>query len=165
MGGVISNLSTDPGIGVKNATGWTVWLGRDFSSAGIARPVAEAVSLHQKALSIQRQLPKVNGRCFMEHMQVYRGHKQKGDQNDLLALAYLEGVIAAHYDDVTLFKPQEWKGQLPEKQLVLRIRKTLSEEEVARLDHYLEVVPPGLRHNTYDSVGIGLVGLGRMHQR
>jgi hypothetical protein len=156
------DLSCDPGIGVKNGTGWATWLARELGHAGLIRPPDEP-NLDLRTRKIVEQLPPVDGVLHLEHMQVYRGQRQKEDPNDLVALAYLEGMISARYAQSRLYVPHEWKGNLPDEVLAKRIDKRLSEIELARLTSCLQNVPKSLRHNVYAAVGIGLFALGRLH--
>lgn len=86
--------------------------------------------------------------------QIYQGPKQKGDPNDLIDLALVVGRL---YPDV-LYKPREWKGQVPKDAMVKRIESKLTQEEKGRI----EKCSASLRHNVLDAVGIGLFHLGRL---
>jgi hypothetical protein len=163
------DVSVDAGIGVKNGTGWACWsLHKKLALAGLARPDPELSNLDQKARSVIAQLPRVvhGGVLHLEHMQVYGQARQKGDPNDLVSVAYLEGMISSLAASTTLYLPHEWKGNVPEVPLTKRIRKRLAEDdgvELAVLDAALKNIPKSLSHNVYDAVGIGLYAYGRLH--
>lgn len=168
------DLSIDPGIGKSNGTGWVLWhLDGTFARAGLVRADKDATSLAYQAISIRDGLrthlhdshhTKVR-RLYLEHMQIYGRQKAKGDPNDLVDVSYLEGVLAAPYDDVVLYSPHDWKGNVPNDVLERRIRAELIRYpgELDRLDADLRYVLKGLAHNTMAAVGIGLKGLGRLH--
>lgn len=170
----VLELSIDPGIGKSNGTGWGEWqprlgrLGLQLVGAGLATlPVDVTSDLDQRARLIIGQLrhPSYVRLIYMEHMQVYPGQKQKGDQNDLLSVVFLEGAIAQHYAKAVLYKPREWKGQVPEEALNRRIERHLDEQERKIFEESLRKIPKGLWHNVYDAVGIGLNAQGRLHTR
>lgn len=98
----------------------------------------------------------------IELPQVYRGSLQKGDPNDLVALGAVVGSILALCETDrprVLYKPREWKGQVPKDIMVKRIISKLSDDEKARA-----VLPraKSLSHNVWDAVGIGLFYLKRL---
>lgn len=87
----------------------------------------------------------------------------KGDPNDLIDVA---GVAAAFVQAaknafgarvVWAPKPEEWKGQLPKAVTEMRVKEKLKPEELARI----EDPGPGLLHNVYDAIHLGLVHLKR----
>ena len=170
----VRELSIDPGIGKTNGTGWGEWQpklnrpGMALVGAGLARLPAEATTdLDMRAGFIIGQLrhPSYVRLIYMEHMQIYPGQRQKGDQNDLLSVAFLEGAIAQHYARAVLYKPREWKGQVPEKTLNRRIEKRLDAQELKVFRECLSKIPPHLHHNVYDATGVGLNAYGRLHTR
>lgn len=87
----------------------------------------------------------------------------KGDPNDLIDIAgvvsacvlQIKASIGGHV--VWAPKPEEWKGQLPKAITESRVREKLSETESGRI----EKVNPGLIHNVFDSIHLGLVYLKR----
>lgn len=109
-----------------------------------------------------------------EHPQVYRASKSKGDPNDLILLATINGALAGALAmavakrDVGLVllspTPAEWAGQLPKATTGdpwrsprgLRIRERLTVDEAAVVQ---------VTHDAIDAVGIGLHVLGRLAPR
>jgi hypothetical protein len=95
------------------------------------------------------------GDCIIEIPQVYPGQQQRGDQNDLIKLAVMVGRYADRATAcgfrVKLFKPREWKGQLPKDVCWRRVRETLTPLE---LDN-LEKLPKSKAHNMHDAIGLG----------
>ena len=86
--------------------------------------------------------------------QVYRAGASKGDPDDLLQLAGGVGVFSVLVSaDVRIgVKPREWKGQVPKDVHHARLIKTLSAEDLEKINL---AAPPSLRHNVLDAVGIG----------
>ena len=97
-----------------------------------------------------------------EWPQVYqRGQgKSKGDPNDVVPLACVIGAAAAAMSpkSTRVFKPSEWKGQVPKPAIKKRIVDELTDAEVSR-------VSKRLAHDGYDAIGIGLYALGRLFRR
>lgn len=109
-----------------------------------------------------------------EHPQVYRAAKSKGDPNDLVLLATINGALAGALSmavaqrDVGLVilspTPAEWIGQTPKSTTGdpwasargVRIRERLSADEVQTIV---------VSHDAIDAVGIGLWALGRLTRR
>lgn len=84
--------------------------------------------------------------------------KQKGDQNDLIELSIVVGLIVAGLawgmsPEVVYYLPREWKKQMKKEITTPRILAALSPEERAAIQ-----LPKakGLQHNVYDGIGIGL---------
>jgi hypothetical protein len=104
-------------------------------------------------------------RVVLEVPRIYPASRQKGDPNDLLALARIVGRLQEHYlaagADVELIEPRTWKGTLPKEAMTERIRGRLSAAERARV----APVARSLEHNVLDAVGIGLHALGRLSPR
>lgn len=104
-------------------------------------------------------------RVLLEVPRIYPASRQKGDPNDLLALARIVGRLQEHYlaagADVELVEPRTWKGTLPKEAMTERIRGRLSAAERARV----APVARSLEHNVLDAVGIGLHALGRLSPR
>lgn len=109
-----------------------------------------------------------------EWPQIYTASKSKGDPNDLIAMAALNGALAAVMQiaaimrrgsfEVRSFLPAEWIGQVPKatrgkasaSPRAMRIHSRLSPAELA-------IVPD--QHDAIDAVGIGLHALGRLGVR
>lgn len=107
--------------------------------------------------------PSWNGypiRLVIEWPQVYRAGRGRGDPNDLLGLAAVDGALAAICLDykVVTYLPREWKGQVPKDVMVERIKSRLTPEELTRV----ELPAKSLQHNVYDAIGLGLKDLGRL---
>lgn len=93
----------------------------------------------------------------IELPQVYTQSKWKGDPNDLIQLALVVGALA--YDtQATLYRPSEWKKQVPKEIMGKRIleRLSLTEREAIR------ECPARHKHNVLDAIGIGLHHLKRL---
>lgn len=93
-------------------------------------------------------------KTVIELPQSYRIEFQKGDQNDLINLAYKAGRIAEkHGGESMLMLPREWKGQRPKKVTKARAKEALSPFELSLIRSEDD--------NLWDAVAIGLRVLGR----
>lgn len=99
----------------------------------------------------------------IEIPQTYGGRSAKGDTNDLIDLAFAAGFIARRINAASVVKmrPREWKGQVPKKIMIERVRSKLKPEETLPAVIALPA-QQGLRHNVWDGIGIGLKRLGRL---
>lgn len=96
----------------------------------------------------------------LEVPQVYSAGQQKGDTDDLIQLAGVDGCIVGYVgpDAVKAYLPREWGGQTPKHIKNARVMKELTEEE----KRAIEACAPSLLHNVQDAIGIGLYYLKRM---
>lgn len=94
---------------------------------------------------------------FVELPQVYRQRNQKGDPNDLIAVAVTVGALKGRWKSTTLVLPRTWKGNVPKKVTEERAKKALSAEELARTTG----IPAGKMNHVWDAIGLGLWALGR----
>jgi hypothetical protein len=91
----------------------------------------------------------------VEVPQIY-GPRQQKRPNDLIKVALLVGALGGLLPEslpIKEYRPSNWKGQVPKKIMVERIKAKLSAEERGR------VLLPSAKseeHNVYDAVGIGL---------
>jgi hypothetical protein len=98
---------------------------------------------------------------IVEVPRVYPAARQKGDQNDLIALAGVAYALACSFsfaEKRIRYFPREWKGTVDKETMARRIEARLSEVERATI----EPCPQSLRHNVLDAIGIGLKYLGRL---
>lgn len=94
----------------------------------------------------------------IEFPQVYPGYREN-DNNDLLQLAAVVGAVSSYaHQDVTVYRPRQWKRQVPKKVMVERIQGRLSEEETKLVSQHA----PSLMHNVWDAIGIGLYHVDRL---
>jgi hypothetical protein len=101
----------------------------------------------------------------IEFPQVYGGPRNE-DPNDLLQLAAVVGAISSRFNHVAVYRPRQWKGQVPKPKkrsepyiIAERCKRRLSPDELAAVEI------PGdtkLSWDVWDAVGIGLKHLGRM---
>lgn len=107
------------------------------------------------------QLARHINRVVIEIPKVYPATQQKGDQNDLIALAGFAYALATSVHSATeivRYFPRDWKGTIDADTMTARIEKRLMPAET----HYLEPCPKSLHHNMIDAVGIGMFNLGRL---
>ena len=103
---------------------------------------------------------------IIETPQAYTLRQQKGDQQDLIDLAFSAGRVAAKFRNVTRTLPAAWKGQVPKPKrrsdgpyiIEHRAFKRLSAEEITVVK-----VPQDwkLCCDVWDAVALGLWKLGR----
>jgi|APCry1669188970_1035186.scaffolds.fasta_scaffold01748_7 hypothetical protein len=101
---------------------------------------------------------------IVEIPRVYGAAQQKGDQNDLIALAgigYAASTAIVSATNRVRYFPREWKGTIDADQMTVRIEAKLIPAERQRI----EKCPASLRHNVIDAIGIGLKFVGRLEPR
>ena len=112
------------------------------------------------AIGVARKVDKV----LIEVPRIYPASQQKGDQNDLIALAgfaYALATCVHSAEEIVRFFPRDWKGTIDPDVMTSRIEARLAPAESASL----EPCPKSLRHNMIDAVGIGLFDMGRLDRR
>lgn len=100
----------------------------------------------------------------VEIPRVYPAARQKGDQNDLIALsgvAYALACSLVSAEKRVRYFPREWKGTIDGDTMIGRIEARLDARELAAI----EACPKSLRHNVVDAIGIGLKFVGRIEPR
>jgi len=116
-----------------------------------------------------RERDLVPGELVVEQM-VSRGSaaQRKGDQNDLIQLTLVSGLIAGILVQragarLYRYKPEQWKGTIPKpkrgEEYIVKKRVT-SRLDAAELAAIVPC-PASLEHNVFDAVGIGLHHTGR----
>lgn len=160
-------VSIDPGV---RACGVAVWLdGKILAAAhvksGVPKEARDATCWNGMAAAVLTYVGEVletegieDGALHLvcEFPQTYGGKSAKGDTNDLLSLAAVVGAILTAFQmtdqtDVTLWRPHEWKGNLPKEVTRARVDDKLKPHEFARVTW----PAPSLRHNVYDAIAIG----------
>lgn len=113
------------------------------------------------AEAVRTEVEPVDVDLVIEVPQVYVAGRSKGDPDDLLELAGVDGAITTllRPGKIAGFKPREWKGQVPKEIHHARVLRKLNEAETAVLER--ANVPPSLRHNVVDAVALGVWFLRR----
>jgi hypothetical protein len=99
----------------------------------------------------------------VELPQVYTVSKSKGDPNDLIQLAAIDGCLIGAFRErfkgvfVQAYLPAEWKGQVKKEAHHERIKKVISEAEVEKI----KMPVSSLAHNVWDAVALGLFAVNR----
>jgi hypothetical protein len=91
----------------------------------------------------------------IEEMWIYPNERVKRP-NDLLAVQKVVGLCRIMAKFTFEYTAAKWRGQVPEKTLIARIKASLSAEELAILGKYSN------QPDILDAVGIGLKHLRRM---
>lgn len=166
-----SFMTWDPGLSAKSGTGWSRFtqpLGPHFphelESAGVI--VVRGTTLEEKLSSLRNQAQNLlvwDEPRYIEHMRIYPGPRQKGDQNDLVELAVAEGLLISIAREFTLVPPHTWTGTVPKEK---RAAWIMGDEDCkpllnARERAILDAIPGKRVHNAIDAVGIGLWVTGR----
>lgn len=154
-------LSIDPGVHECGVAVWgtTAGLQRAYLCQGLSTAMyAGAWSSMAGALGLSE---RDTSRVVIELPQVYVRSRSKGDPNDLIQLAACVGAIAQAFRHVPvhIFKPSEWKGQVPKLVMIERIKERLSPDESACVK-----LPKDKKFQTdvWDAVGLGLHYLKRL---
>lgn len=111
---------------------------------------------------ITDQLPDVIHTVVFELPQIYTWGKGKGDPNQLLALAGIGAIVAAHYKTFTLSpRPAEWIGQVPKSTKGSALSSPRALKILSRLSVDERTLVPD-SHDAIDAVGLGLWALQRL---
>ena len=169
-GSVTSLLTIDPGL---TCCGWAFWNRGVLVKCGLSRTqeveLDRRVQAHGEEIMEEIQDTPHPLILVIEKPEVYPQRFMKGDPNDLIDLAVVVGGIVAQVSaslDTQLILPKTWKGQVPDDVLQPRTLAKLRDLEVAAVKNPVPLgkprtVPPSLKHNMMDAVGIGLWALGR----
>jgi hypothetical protein len=167
-------LFIDPGISEENGTGWAHFvenIGVAFvHSCGLVQ-APRNYPLWRKCLFIMHHVnaaaaPGTGGPydlLVIEHMRVYPIARMKGDPNDLLDLAVLEGtLLQISAADQKLVPARDWKGQVPKNVMKPRIQRSLSEAERSVVRDATQSMNAKAASNVWDALGLGLHHYGRL---
>ncbi|AGC44557.1 hypothetical protein MYSTI_03245 [Myxococcus stipitatus DSM 14675] len=114
---------------------------------------------------LQPRLGDESYQLIIEMPRVYAAAHQKGDQNDLIQLSGVVGMLGGYLPNVATRRsvhPRDWKGTLDADAFIERIKQRLDASEHLRVE-----LPSSsaLHHNVWDAIGIGLHALGRLTPR
>lgn len=170
-------LSIDPGTRVCGAALWRD--GRLVAAGLVKNPVKEGSGPRECARMAGAVGDWVKEHCVLvnqlaiEFPQIYpRGDtRTKGDPNDLLPLAAVDGALASMFwtAEVLSGVPHEWKGGIQKPKTTgepypirNRVEARLRPEELARVNWTKNV-----RHSwdVTDAIGIGLFHIGRFERK
>lgn len=161
-------LAVDPGVrGCGAAIFWDGVLER---ATYVANPFLKGNGAAQAALLAAGVLnwAGVVNELVVEVPRIYPAARQKGDQNDLIAVAGVAFAVAGRCEPyvtakmMTTYYPRDWKGTVDADEVMIpRIKGRLSPAEI----HRILPVKSSLMHNVYDAIGIGLKKLGRLEPR
>lgn len=160
-------VAVDPGIHWCGVSIWekarlrcALLVKHDSGEAGChaAIPMAHAIR------DVLTQVGLLPHTLVVEMPQVYVRERSKGDPNDLVDLAAVAGAVmyAVGAQDVVIYKPAEWKGQVPKDITHARALAKLNSLEQQTI---LTCRPAGLMHNVLDAVALGLAHLKKTGAR
>lgn len=161
----ITFLAIDPGFAKGNGTGWALFHETRLHAAGLAdstEPTFEA-RVREICAGIPAYQPQPHR--VIEHMRIYPGPQQKGDQNDLLNLAFLEGALALAAPSFELVPARAWKGNAPKSVVQERIAKRFvpgTEEHRVFEEALLKIRSVEKRGSVIEAVGLGLWRVKRL---
>jgi hypothetical protein len=142
-------LGIDPGLRACGVAEHHDGVWRTETIRPQARDLVERVREILDHFRVQIGLPDL---VVIELPQVYQGHLQKGDPNDLIKLAVLVGAITALFIcPVLLPTPTQWKNAVPKEIHHRRIRAKLPELGRCSKD-------------AMDAVGLCLYGMERQNE-
>jgi hypothetical protein len=152
-------ISIDPGskkagVALFETTGklMTAWLSR----GGDWRETAD---------NIMADLPVNAARiteAAVERMQVYDS-TPLAHANDCITLSLMAGYVAGRFsvwtgaENIHAYYPHQWKGQVPKKIMVERIKNKVTDSEKKR-------VKDAKAHDVWDAIGIGLYHLRKVRK-
>lgn len=155
----------DPGLAASSGVGWCRYLPDGVSAAGVF--VLRSSTLEGKLAELRAERSSALFRgvpIFIEHMKVYPGPRQQGDQNDLISLAVAEGVLIGDAAEFELVTARDWAGTVPKE---TRARRILGAEDRpglldARELAIVNAIPGRRVHNAIDAIGLALWVAGRL---
>lgn len=156
-------LAIDPGL---KCLGWALFQGKTLTVCGVSRSknnldLGACIKDHQDAMiDAPHRWMLQRAEAVIERPQIYPTAQQKGDQNDLVAIAMVAcATVGGLCDSVRFAFPREWKGQMPKDVSHRLIDKRLSEAEKEVRDTLPKAKT--ILHNGLDAIGIGLWAVGR----
>jgi hypothetical protein len=120
--------------------------------------MAEAVWADLKRFCLRSDVDII----VVEVPQVYTGQQNKGDANDLIDLAGVDGAIAAMAysgTEIIWYLPRSWKGTVPKPIHNKRVMDKLALTEKVVVGHW------STNHNVIDAIGIGKFHLNQKRKR
>jgi hypothetical protein len=169
----VNVLAIDPGT---KCLGWAQFVNAGLVAGGVERRDAEwdgsdAQLGNDYGLGIADGVVALGTEYVVIHekMRVYDFRRQKGDPNDLIALAAVAAAAATAvlhathwFGEIEDVATADWKGQVPKDIMVKRVQDKLNEHERKIAEACMKGTPKSLHHNFWDAVGIGLWRLGRL---
>lgn len=162
-------MAIDPGFSKGNGTGWALFVNRQLHSLGLAD--SDEADFGARIREICAAVPAFQPQPHrvIEHMRIYPGPQQKGDQNDLLNLAFLEGALALAAPSFSLVPARSWKGNAPKAVMQDRIVKRFDElaggdpiESSIFTNAMQKIRSQEKRGSLIEAAGIGLWAVGRL---
>lgn len=159
-------LAVDPGT---RACGVALFQNDALVAAGLVKnPVAKgddafALAAMATAVAAWASMQGVGwSETVVERMQSYSAQHQKGDQNDLISLSLLAGMMRPTW----LVLPSQWKGQVPKPKTKKETYIVEARVRARLLPSELAVIPEntGPAWDVIDAIGIGLYHCHRFNR-
>lgn len=151
----------DPG---GACAGWAVFDGSQLVACGLSRTKEKdwgnRARAHRKTVRIALLGLTTQDVPVLSEMMWHR--PKKGKKKGFIPPQDLvhANLVAGHVGTDWVY-PHTWKGMVPKEEHQPKILAALAPEELALVE---AVMPPYLRHNMIDAVGIGLYDVGRLAQ-
>lgn len=137
MGYPINTLTVDPGLG----TGYAYWSGTNCPMTGVFKIKREKgdtdeFTIHFALIKFREVLDRFKPRiCYIEKMETWAASR-KSMMSTLRGNLFLVQSIVAGYGTLCdsagieyhFIKAREWKGQLPDEVVDLRIKRAINQE-------------------------------------
>lgn len=149
----------NPGLAAASGTGLAEFRYGRLTAVEVCAPQSARLEDKLAALRAWRGVLALGAPVIIEHMRSYSFQRQKGDQNDLLDLAVVEGILIGDALEFELVEPRTWKGTRPKDVQAEKVTMPALKPEEAVL---LGSVRGKRVHNAVDAVGIGLWALKRI---
>ena len=168
----MNTLVIDPGI---HGCGAAYGVDKTLKAVAYIRGRSETkidrwILWRQMALNVDTWAPALKAEeLVIELPMVYlashqRGTKTSVNPDDIVELATCVGTIigTSRCSRVKIYRPYEWKGQVPKEICHARAIKALTASERAVIDTGISNVPKSLQHNALDAVAMFLKHVGRV---
>lgn len=173
-------LSVDPG---KRVCGCALWHGQQLLRATCVKSGDDGEGPSTAAAMALAVFCWARGKCLpsgelvtvdqlvLEYPQTYGGRASRGDANDLIVVAAVDGALAALYSSSAIkhYVPHDWKGSIEKPETTKEeypiknmVEARLLPVELAGVDWTKNV-----KHSwdVADGIGVGLKALGRFERK
>jgi hypothetical protein len=164
-------FTIDPGYSHENGTGYALFdhQTQRLKACGLIRPFAPGLENHASTIEIADKVrctwekevgfsydPTVL--CIEHPLACFTRQGVRVNSKSIITLAILCTRIEERFSAKTFLRPYPhmWKKHSSKDETKNLVLKTLNQRSLKALDEGLSTVPPHLRHNIFDAVGLGL---------